>query len=171
MCLSIALHRPDDVTGRGEHLGFEWITVHNGRGYRCGYVRIPRGHPWHGQGYDDVQGPGGDAPKVHGGLTFTEPDVNCGKGGPDDAWWLGFDTGHAFDAPDPALPQTGRLSPEIKAYLGMTHSLEAAGAFPNRDRLGSPFSRHVWTQPDIEAECRDLCRQAAEVASAPTPAA
>jgi hypothetical protein len=54
MCLSIAIDRPDDVLAEGEHDGFKWTVVHNGTGYRCGYVRIPHGHPWHGQDYDDV---------------------------------------------------------------------------------------------------------------------
>ncbi|MFN9907214.1 MAG: hypothetical protein ACK56F_14025 [bacterium] len=41
MCLPIAIKRPDYVLATGEHLGYEWNIVHNGIGYRCGYVRFP----------------------------------------------------------------------------------------------------------------------------------
>lgn len=34
--------------------------------YRCGYVRVPAKHPWHGMNYDEI-----DA-DVHGGLTFSQ---------------------------------------------------------------------------------------------------
>jgi hypothetical protein len=104
MCLSIAIARPDDVLGQGIHLGFEWMIVHNRIGYRCGYVRLPINHPWHGRDYDDVPA------DVHGGLTFAAADVPCPKGGEDNAWWIGFDCAHCDDAPDPALPHlAGRL--------------------------------------------------------------
>ncbi len=103
MCLSIAVHRPNDVLAKGEHSGHEWIVVHNGMGYRCGYVKVEPGHPWHGKGYSSI-----DA-EVHGGLTFADADEPCDKGGPDNGWWLGFDCAHIDDAPDPELPATRRL--------------------------------------------------------------
>lgn len=49
MCLSIALERPEDVLAAGTHAGHEWQVIHNGSGYRCGYVKVPPGHPWHGK--------------------------------------------------------------------------------------------------------------------------
>lgn len=98
MCNPITTHNPDKLLDKGVHEGFEWEVTANGHGYRCGYVRVPAGHPWHGKHYNDI-----DA-DVHGGLTFAEPDEHCGKGGEDDAWWLGFDCAHPFDAPDPELP-------------------------------------------------------------------
>lgn len=135
MCLSIAIHRPNDVLGHGEHLGFEWMVVHNGVGYRCGYVRVPVGHPWHGKDYNDFD------VSIHGGLTFAEPDLPCEKGGPDDAHWFGFDCGHGGDGRDPALPT------ELSKWF---HSRFDGW--------------HIWSQEEVEAECRELCRQAAEAA-------
>jgi len=105
MCLSIAVDRPENVLSKGEHVGFEWMTVHNGIGYRCGYVRVPAGHPWHGKHYDDLP------IDVHGGLTFAEPDKPCDKDGSDNAWWFGFDCAHAGDAPDPCLPHEHQMMP------------------------------------------------------------
>lgn len=73
-------------------------TADNNSGYRCGYVRVPKGHPWHGKDWDEVDC------EVHGGLTFAEADVHCDKPGEDDAWWVGFDCAHGGDAADPSLP-------------------------------------------------------------------
>lgn len=142
MCLSIAIARPADVLAKGEHAGFEWMVVHNGSGYRCGYVRVPAGHPWHGKGYDDV-----DA-DVHGGLTFAEADKPCDAPGPDSAYWFGFDCAHGGDAPDPALPsKRNTLPPHLRALL----------VFP-----GSV----VRDQAYVEAQCRSLCEQAAAAGAA-----
>ena len=136
MCLSIAIYHPHRVLSKGRHLGLEWVTTHNGLGYRCGYVRLPLGHPWHGNSYDEIH------PEVHGGLTFSEPDVPCDAPGPDTDWWIGFDCGHGGDAPDPTLP----LSPEMGSFL-MKH-----------DNFGV-----VRTQEYVEAECINLCKQAVSV--------
>lgn len=96
MCLSIEGQRPADVLAKGMHLGYEWMVVHNGMGHRCGYVRVPKTHPWYGKDYDDV------GAEVHGGLTFGRADVPCGKA-EDGGYWFGFDCAHAQDAPDPDL--------------------------------------------------------------------
>lgn len=100
MCNPITTKSPDVLLEKGVHEGFEWEVTSNRMGFRCGYVRIPAGHPWHGVDYDNIE----PYPEVHGGLTFAEPDTDCGKGGEDNAWWLGFDCAHAGDAPDPDLP-------------------------------------------------------------------
>ena len=100
MCNPITTAHPELLLAKGEEAGLQWEVTANRLGYRCGYVRVPAGHPWHGMDYDNVE----PYPAVHGGLTFGEPDTDCGKGGEDNAWWLGFDCAHAGDAPDPALP-------------------------------------------------------------------
>lgn len=110
MCNPITTARPEALLANGTHAGYEWEVTSNRLGFRCGYVRVPPGHPWHGKDHDDV-----DA-EVHGGLTFAEADEHCGKGGPDDAWWLGFDCAHAGDAPDPALPGGHRLAVLSEIY-------------------------------------------------------
>jgi hypothetical protein len=103
MCLVIAVNFPDRVLGQGAHAGFKWMVTHNAMGYRCGYVRIPMGHPWHGKAYDSVD------TDVHGGLTFAHPDEPYNKDQPEDGWWIGFDCAHSGDAPDPELPGSERL--------------------------------------------------------------
>lgn len=135
MCNPVTTEFPDRLLAKGIHLGYEWEVTSNRLGYRCGYVRIPAGHPWHGLDYDDV------GAEVHGGLTFAEPDTDCGKGGEDNAWWLGFDCAHYCDAPDPDLP----------------------GYDPRVDwnALGSTIKTTAY----VAAECRRLAEQAAEVGS------
>lgn len=159
MCLSIAVNHPDQVLARGEHAGFEYIVTHNRRAYRCGYVRIPAGHPWHGKDEGDID------VRVHGGLTFGEPDVDCDKGGPDDAYWIGMDFAHAWDLPDPSLPVDPRLR-TFEPFLDMYNTMEGSGFFGD-----VPVSRdHLWTQEEVEDECRNLCAQAgAAVASVDKP--
>src|ERR1041385_9499024 len=98
MCNPVTTHDPLCLESKGEHRGFQWeVVVNPNTGFRCGYVRVPKGHPWHGKGYEQV-----DA-EVHGGLTFAEPDTECGLGGEDNAWWLGFDCGHLGDGSDYSL--------------------------------------------------------------------
>ena len=150
MCLSIKVERPNDVLAEGEHLGFEWAVVHNGNGYRCGYVRLPAGHPWHGaeDGDSIVEGV-----EVHGGLTFAEADKPCHKPGPDDAWWLGFDCAHTWDLPDPSLPQNGYMDPFSSMFTELYSSLEESAE-------GQPLHK-VRSQEYVEEQCRSLCEQAA----------
>lgn len=133
MCLSLEMDRPGDVLARGEHRGIEWRVIHNRHGYRCGYVKVPRGHPWHGKDWSTMP----SAVDVHGGITFAEHDVPCGAGAADDAWWLGFDCAHGFDAVDPALPH------------GVTIAFQHCGT--------------IRTQEYAESECRKLCDQVASL--------
>jgi hypothetical protein len=121
MCNPVTTAHPDILLSKGVHEGFEWEVTSNRMGYRCGYVRIPAGHPWHGKDYDDVE----PYPDVHGGLTFARPDADCGKGGEDSAWWLGFDAAHAGDAPDPGLPGYRKVLAEMGGVIRTTAYVEA----------------------------------------------
>lgn len=140
MCNPVTTARPDALLAKGVHDGYEWEVVSNHSGFRCGYVRVPQGHPWHGSGYGDVRTAAGDYPDVHGGLTFAAHDTDCGKGGEDSAWWLGFDCAHGGDAADPELPG---YSPHMAVL----------------ERYGT-----VRTTGYVIAECRKLAEQAAAVA-------
>jgi hypothetical protein len=135
MCNPVTTLNPEVLLDKGVHLGFEWEVTCNRMGYRCGYVRIPPDHPWHGLGYEEVETADGGYVDVHGGLTFAQPDTDCGKGGEDNAWWLGFDCAHYMDAPDSALP-------------GYNPILEHGGTIKNTSY--------------VAAECRKLAEQAHE---------
>ena len=133
MCLPMAMTRPNDVLSQGEHAGLEWLTMHNGLGFRCGYVRLPAGHPWYGMNYDDIPA------DVHGGLTYAGYDEPCDKPGNDDAYWIGFDCAHSGDGQDPAL-----MAPD--AYV-----------FP------SYHGQTIRDQAYVERQCELLCKQADKI--------
>jgi hypothetical protein len=159
MCLSVAIERPNDVLANGTHEGHEWVVTHS-NGFRCGYVKVEPGHPWHGKPYQDLQ-----SVKVHGGLTFGQPDEPCDKGGTDDGWWLGFDCGHLGDEPDPKLPQDGNIR-YANAFPGMPGLVNdfMAGMMEIADDVCSKprdVPEGVRSQEYVEAECRKLCEQAA----------
>lgn len=134
MCNPVSTLRPETLLSKGTHQGFEWeVTASPMPGYRCGYVRIPAGHPWHGQM------PHAD---VHGSVNFAAPDTDCGKDGTDDAWWLGFDCAHAFDVVDPSLLRL----PEQQAYLDIMTPLAKYGT--------------IKTTEYVAGQCRELIEQA-----------
>jgi hypothetical protein len=140
MCNPVTTKYPDALLAKGIEAGFQWEVTSNRIGYRCGYVRVPAGHPWHGKDYDSVE----PYPDVHGGLTFAEADTDCGKGGEDNAWWLGFDCAHLGDAPDPSLPGGEQLW---------------------RTRLGDVFDHDTIKTTEYAAgECRKLAQQARDAA-------
>ena len=64
---------------------FVFIILRSAYGHLCGYIRVPKGHPWDGVNYNHISGV-----HVHGGLTFSERDSNG-------YWWVGFDCAHAGD--------------------------------------------------------------------------
>jgi hypothetical protein len=95
----------------GEYRGFKYEVLHNDMGFRCGYVCIPKGHPWFGVMCNDIPC------DVHGGLTFgstprieeftalgiTVPAREARSTIDGNEYWIGFDCGHAFDSSDDAL--------------------------------------------------------------------
>lgn len=92
----------EGVLGAGEHRGFKWQVVHNNMGFRCGYIQVLPGHPWHGKHYDEVN----EDVDVHGGLTFSRFDKKD--------YWLGFDCAHCFDGVDTSLPHNSVVAGVMK---------------------------------------------------------
>jgi hypothetical protein len=139
MCNPVSTRHPDYVLAKGEHHGYQWEVTHNGMAYRCGYVRIPVEHPWHGQHYSSIPA------TTHGGLTFTEADLQCGRGDVDNAWWIGFDCAHLMlgDQPDPALPG---FSVAFARMVAPTAILGQRAAIRSTDY--------------VIGECQALCEQA-----------
>jgi hypothetical protein len=144
MCNPVTVFNPERLILADSYLGYEYEVTCNGLAVRCGYVRIPAGHPWHGADHWEL-----DA-QAHGGVNFSAPDRSCDKGGPDDAWWLGFDCGHAFDAFDPVLPGYEMFA-ELEARMGKIDD-----AWP----LGSDFARKIRSLGYVARECRRLIWQA-----------
>ena len=108
---------PDKIQWQDEATEMPCLINRNRMGALCGYVGVPVGHPWHGQGYDDCRLPDDGWPDVHGGLTYSagcdhsdDPSAGIchvpGEGEPDNVWWLGFDCAHAWDKSDMGYPQS-----------------------------------------------------------------
>ena len=88
-------------------------------GWGNGYVAIPKGHPFFGMSYDDIQEKYDI--RVHGGLTFSSDSIT---GQPEDTkgmWIVGFDTGHInssklFPDEQSVIDETIKLKKQIERY-------------------------------------------------------
>jgi hypothetical protein len=148
----------------GTHRGYEYKVLVHPFGHRCGYVRIPDGHPWHGKSYDELC-----HVDVHGGLTFSEqcgPDHPLGEG-----YWIGFDCGHCFDAPEPdemskdvlgtrtaSLLLGNYKPPVIKALEQMMREAMGLGEF---DAVPMPKGK-IRGRAYVESQCKNLAAAVAE---------
>lgn len=82
----------------GTYKGYEYLTVLNGTGFRCGYVAITPEHPLYNFQKDEdafIYYPDLD---VHGGVTFFDKQHLIESDCKDK--WIGFDCGHAGDGWD-----------------------------------------------------------------------
>jgi hypothetical protein len=143
MCLPLT---PYKIESEFVHAGLKCVVVMaREASHRCGYVRVPEGHPVHGWDYDraDVD--------VHGGLTFAEiePCVEeDGKG-----WWFGFDCAHAWDAMYDPTVKLEDIQDEVTRETCTIH----------RRFSFSTKTEHYWTQAEVEAETRNLAEQLANI--------
>jgi len=146
MCLP---HTPYKIEREWIHAGLRCaVTQAREAEHRCGYVRVPPGHPLYGAEYgaDSV-----DSLRAHGGVNFSgiEP---CTEHEDGQGWWFGFDCGHAWDAKfdpnvDPeTLPPYAREVYDIYARCNMLHD------------------GHYWTEVEVVAECDRLADQLVAVA-------
>lgn len=78
------------------HKGFLCAILRMPWGNLNGYVGLPKGHRCHGVDYNDIHSK--HDVDVHGGLTFSSPELGAFEQGIfPDLWWIGFDTAHAWD--------------------------------------------------------------------------
>lgn len=145
MCLPVI---PYKVEAEWEHAGLKCaVTLAREARHRCGYVRVPPGHPAHGKGYDDVD------VQVHGGLTFAKMEPCAHEDG--QGHWLGFDCCHCDDLwLDPTIARD-----DLPEEARFCYDLEKEHPIPSWD--GS--SRHYWTMDEVKAECERLADQLKEV--------
>lgn len=79
---------------RFEHNGYECRVLFMNMGYRCGYIKIPKGHPLCVDDYDYIN----EFVNCHWGLTYARYSLNGEKC--NDGVWVGFDCHHMDDALD-----------------------------------------------------------------------
>jgi hypothetical protein len=148
MCLPVY---PYKIEREWKHLGLSCAVVQaREAGHRCGYVRVPPGHPLHGKDYDEAE------VDVHGGLTFAEIEP-CVEHEDGQGWWFGFDCAHCFDAMYEPGIALDAVSDEASRGCLRIHR-EVAPKFP------LAFGEHFWTQGEVERETERLAKQLAEAA-------
>jgi hypothetical protein len=141
MCLPVV---PYKIEREWEHAGLKCAVVQAREAqHRCGYVRVPPGHPLHGKYYDtpDVD--------VHGGLTFAKEEPCAREYG--QGWWFGFDCAHAGDSSFDMSAPIDSLSESARRIRSVYE-----------DWLG--IDEHYWTQPEVERETERLAEQLAAAA-------
>ena len=153
MCLP---HEPYKIEREWIHAGLRCaVTQAREAEHRCGYVRVPPGHPLYGAEYgaDSV-----DSLRAHGGINFSEIEPRTehedGQG-----WWFGFDCGHAGDCRYDPNRDLEKLSPKTRE---MFEYMEKHTPMLLRGFVGFG-PEHYWTQPEVEAEVERLADQLAEV--------
>ena len=159
---------------RGLHRGYEYVVGHSGIQFRVGYVRIPTGHPWFGEWYDDI-----DA-DVHGGLTYVDDHCplrfNGEKPPGSGEWWIGFDCGHGGDARDSALPYDRYdgydNDRKINAWDYLRTKMDGPGPFDEDYEVMGRRVNIIRDTAYVEEQCKSLIDQAVEAESclnAPEP--
>ena len=131
------------------------INRHPEWGHWCGYVGVPRGHPWYEIDAEEISA------EAHGGLNFSAKctgDETSGVchlvalGEDDDVWWLGFDCGHWLDK-----------QPGYETYV---RKISDHLVVDGDERVGFSY-RHL---AYVIAEVTNLARQANEARALPPPA-
>lgn len=126
-----------------EYRGFRCVVVAQRMGHRCGYVQIPKEHPYFEQPYETVD----RFLEVHGGLTYAKMSDTYPVETEESSYWLGFDCAHFGDAIDLEL---------IKEF-----DMRAYAIYAKMSKEG-----HMWTADDVSEELKRMADQLARVETA-----
>jgi hypothetical protein len=129
--------------------GYRAIVIFNETGHRCGYVEIPRTHPYYEKEYSDID------VDVHGGLTFSAYSKEMPYDTPAGFWVLGFDCIHYGDAIDlEAYERYSNMGYIPKVQENISHIFNAIFT-----------DDKVRTLDFVVAECESLAAQLKEMES------
>lgn len=102
---------------RFEYKGFPCVIIMQALGFRTGYVGIKKGNKFYGVPYDDID------IDCHGGLTYS--NYCLVDQDDEDMWWIGFDTGHCYDAHDfEAALELFKDYPKVVEHLNFERQIE-----------------------------------------------
>ena len=79
--------------------GLRLVGIFTDRGFRCGYVGVPKENKYYGKDYIDI----GSYISCHGGLTYSSSTENSIYPVNSNLWWFGFDCIHYYDGIDAEL--------------------------------------------------------------------
>ena len=84
-----------------KYKNYQYTVLQMPMGHLCGYVKVPKGHPYYGKDYDSMD------IDCHGGLTYAtmhtgDPDIRITKKNNFEKYfskgfWIGFDYAHSGD--------------------------------------------------------------------------
>ena len=120
-------------------------------GFRCGYVKIPKSHPFYNKDYFEKEICNLN---VHGGITFSSHTTNheCLS----DGYWLGFDAFHNTDMLD--YDEMSKESLKASKLLNQfVKELDEIFLISNN------HTRKIRNTGFMESQCRNLCEQLAQV--------
>lgn len=144
------------------------VLLVNKGSHRCGYVRIPDDHPWHGLGYGD---PVPDAKPIPTDATIDEMMEGVGV------------IGTMIVASDPEAYER-EMQYQVRVHGGLTYSGKLAGSgLPSGWWVGFDCAHsgdetryagfeewrsagdHWWTEAEVAEQCSSLADQIAKAAS------
>jgi len=96
---------PDDIKWTDPETQFPCWIRRNQFGALCGYVGVPKGHPYFEKDGEAF------AVSIHGGITFSDYMKKYNH------WWLGFDCAHHNDL----TPQFSALASDIGTYKNISY--------------------------------------------------
>lgn len=149
---------PDKAQWVDEATGLDCLIVRaETSGSLCGYVGVPPGHPCYGESHYNINCR--YDLYAHGGINYanlcdagTEDGYGIchipEPGRPAEVWWLGFDTGHAFD-------ETPKRDEDL-AELGLSLS----GIY---EELPEALQRRYRTFDYVQGVVTALAKQLAEI--------
>jgi hypothetical protein len=116
-----------------------WRFFHMHGGNLCGYVKIPKDHPWHGKDpFEQIEC------EVHGGLTFgDEKEGN---------YWIGFDCAHIGDL----VPSMKML--EVNNDEHHLEMMALKARFPKSSLFDNVYRNFNYVKSQVES----LAKQAAD---------
>lgn len=128
-----------------EHKGLKCVVLLLVRGYRCGYVGVPKGHPLYNVAYMDCM----SHFYCHGGLTYSGGGENSSYPISSDLWWFGFDCSHCEDEPD--------WNSVLKAFPDQSDKIYQQKILSDICSLGG----EIRTTEYVGNECKELAEQLA----------
>ena len=154
MCLP---HEPFKIEKEWVYRGLHCaVTLAREAEHRCGYVRVPPGHPYYGAEFGSD---GLEHLHAHGGVNFAELEP-CTEHPDGQGWWFGFDCGHAFDLRYDPNVDLETLSPEARRMFEFMREKTPT-------ILHGFGGEHYWTLPEVVAECQVLADQLVEAVAVP----
>lgn len=153
------LKEPDRI--EFQYRGYRCLILRNKdiTGALCGYVAVPKGHPF----YEETWQRDGDKKvydlNVHGGITYAEyhQPIRHQNEGDDDLWWLGFDCAHYGDL----MPEQNKRI--MVGFEALKKEFPEKEFLELKELLIPPCHATYKTVDFVKKEIRSLVRQLAKV--------